>query len=253
MRPNKLLMFLVFTFSSQAVAGLVDGDRAFNSRNYQNAYVELLPLARDNALAAYYVGLMFVDGLWLPQNSEIGVRWLTVAAKRGHTGAQLRLAVAYETGDGVAQDFLTAAQWMLESARGGNADAQYYLGRYFREGQGVIQDDVQAFEWIYRSVEYEISHERLLDALLYLGGACEWGRGLRQDLVEAYKWFSLASSYSSNDLRMRDEASRALDALRIRMNAADLALAGRRAQAWQEEKLRMYGLSEFASATAQVP
>jgi hypothetical protein len=44
-----------------------------------------------------------------------------------------------------------------------------------------------------------------------------------------------------NDARMHDEAGRAMDALRIRMSAAQLDAAGRRAQTWQDDKQQMYG------------
>jgi len=221
-------------------AGIVEGDQAFAAGDFELAYAELLPLGRSNPLAAYYVGRMHMEGLLVTPSTERGIRWLTLAAVRGHAAAQLHLALAYQDGEGVAQNYPTAAQWMLESAYGGNADAQYYLGQYYRDGLGVVQDDRMAYEWVHRSVEYGISHERLLDALLYLGTACEWGRGLRQDLAGAYKWFSLASGYSTDDVTMRNEAMRALGAIRIRMNEFQLAAAGQRAQEWREAKQRMY-------------
>jgi hypothetical protein len=129
---------------------------------------------------------------------------------------------------------------MLESARGGNADAQFHLGHYYHDGIGVIRDDLQAYEWIHRSVEYGVSHERLLDALLYLGAAREWGRGMRQDLTEAYKWFTLASNFSRDAQNTHEEVSRALGALQIRMNAREVALANERAQSWLNSKAEMY-------------
>jgi hypothetical protein len=225
-----------------AHAGIVEGEEAFEAGEFERAHAELLPLAgENNLLAAYYIGLMYLQGLGVMPSAETGIEWLTRAAESGHTDAQLSLAIAYDAGQSVPQDYRLAARWMTESASGGNADAQYYLGQYYRYGRGVVQDDAQAYEWIQRSVEYGVSHERLLEALLYLGAACEWGRGLRQDLTEAYKWFSLAASYSFNDARMHDEAGRAMDALRIRMSPSELAAAGRRALTWQTEKREMYG------------
>lgn len=221
---------------TDARAGLVDGDRAFSAGDFERAYAELAPLASQDPLAAYYTGLMHLDGLGIPADPPTGVYWLSRAAGAGHAGAQLRLALAYEYGYGVNQDYRVAAEWMQRSARGGNADAQYYLGEYYRDGKGVIRDDLQAYEWIHRSVDHGVSHERLLDALLYLGAAREWGRGLSQDLVEACKWYTLASSYSHNAQTLHDEANRALDALRIRMSAAEIDLASRRAQTWLDER-----------------
>jgi TPR repeat protein len=238
--------------TGQALAGLAEGLAAFAAQDFERARAELMPLAgRNDPIASYHLGLLFMDGQGSQIDTEAGIWWLTRAAENGHAGAQLRLASAYDVGEGVVQDYRSAARWMAEAAYGGKADAQYYLGQYYRIGRGVVQDDAQAFEWIHRSVEYGISHDRVLDALLYLGGACEWGRGLRQDLVEAYKWFSLAASYSMNDARMLDEASRAMDALRIRMSTTDLAVAGKRAHEWREEKIAMYGLPALAASEAR--
>lgn len=239
MKRYVILLLLAYLPIAGVRAEIVRGDEAFAAGEFQRAYAELLPIGHSNPLAAYYLGVMYMDGLGVARSTDFGIRWLTLAAMRGHTAAQLRLALAYQNGNGVGQNYTTAAQWMNESAFGGNANAQYFLGQYYRDGLGVVQDDTMAFEWVHRSVEYGISHERLLDALLYLGGACEWGRGLRQDLTEAYKWFSLASSYSTNDLSMRNEAIRALGALRIRMNGSQLAAAGQRAQDWRDAKQRM--------------
>jgi len=241
MKQSALLLLLVCMPWTQPRAGIVEGEQAFRIGDYERAYEELSPIGLSNVLAAYYLGLLNLDVRWSRANPAMGIRWLTLSAQRGQAAAQTRLALAYEYGDVVAQDYRAAARWMLEAARGGNADAQYYLGQYYRNGRGVVQDDAQAFAWIHRSVEYHIAHERLLDALLYLGAACEWGRGLRQDLVEAYKWYALASSYSSNDFKMHDEAILALGALQTRLSALQIAEAGKRADAWWSEKQAMYG------------
>ncbi len=251
-RTLVLLPISLSLATGPALAGLAEGLAAFAAQDSERARAELMPLAgKNDPIASYYLGVLFMEGRGAQVDREAGIWWLTRAAEHGHVGAQLALAIAYDLGEGVAQDYRAAARWMTEAAYGGNADAQYYLGQYYRIGRGVVQDDAQAFEWIHRSVEYGISHDRLLDALLYLGGACEWGRGLRQDLTEAYKWFSLTASYSMNDVRMLDEASRAMDALRIRMASAELAAAGKRAHEWREEKFAMYGPQPLAASEAR--
>ncbi len=252
MKHASTLFIVVCLPIAASRAGIVEGDQAFAVGDFERAYTELLPIARTNSLAAYYVGVMHMEGLSVGQSTESGIRWLTLAALSGHARAQLRLALAYQNGEGVAQDYPTAAQWMLESAYGGNADAQYFLGQYYRDGLGVVQDDRSAYEWVHRSVEYGVAHERLLDALFYLGAACEWGRGLRQDLTEAYKWFSLASGYSTDDATSHDEAIRALGALRIRMSGSQLAAASQRAHEWREAKRTMYGASGPAGGAGRV-
>ena len=238
MRSARIALLLAaFAAPALAAAGLREGYDAYQLGQYDRALEEFLPLAgRNDVVASYYLGLMLLEGRGVTRSVEEGLRWLRRAADGGHTVAQLKLAELYEAGEAVGQDYRAAAHWMQESAYGGNADAQYYLGMYYRLGQGVVQEDAQAYEWVHRSVEYELAHMTVLDALMYLGAANEWGRGRRQDLVEAYKWYSLAAGYSSDDVRMYTEAGRAMDALRLRISAAEMAEASRRARAWREEK-----------------
>lgn len=239
-RVQLVLLFTSLTCVQVAAAGLQEGIDAYRLGEYERALEELTPLASlDNPSAAYYLALMFLEGRAVTKNEVSAMRWLVRSAQSGYVTAQLKLAEMYERGEGVAQDYRGAARWMAEAAELGNTDAQYYLGMYYRQGVGVVQDDAQAYEWVLRSVERGASHERGLDALLYLGAANEWGRGRRQDLVEAYKWYSLAAGYSSDDRRMYEEAGRAMDAIRIRLSAGELAEANRRARAWQEESREM--------------
>lgn len=213
------------------------GYEAFTDGDYDSAWDELLPLAgQGNHIAAYYVGIMYLEGRGTAKDVEKAVGWLTRAAERGHVAAQLQLAQIYEAGTLGEEDFRLAAKWMQAAAEGGDADAQYYLGRYYAEGIGVVTNPALAYEWIHRSVEYGDSNARFLDALLYLGSAFEWGRGLRQDLVESYKWFALAESYSVNEENIHVEASRALGALALRLSAADRTEAEDRAVAWRESR-----------------
>lgn len=242
MRSTRLALLLAaLAAPALAAAGLREGYDAYQLGQYDRALQEFRPLAaRNDVVASYYLGVMLLEGRGVTSSVAEGLRWLRTAADGGHTVAQLKVAELYEAGGLVARDYRTAAQWMQESAYGGNPDAQYYLGMYYRLGQGVVQDDALAYEWVHRSVEHDLSHVTVLDALLYLGAANEWGRGRRQDLVEAYKWYSLAAGYSPDDVRMYTEASRAMDALSLRINAGEMAEAGRRARAWREEKTRVY-------------
>jgi uncharacterized protein len=240
---------LIFIAAAGALAAPVAADfdaghRAFEAGNYREALAEFLPLAAEDAAAAYYVGVAYWEGRGIERNAQTAVSYLRIAAYREHAAAQLMLAIAYEYGSGVPKDYRLAAQWMRSAAEKGDSTAQYYLGRYYRDGIGVVQSDQQAYEWIRRSIEldasrgaeYQTSQGHLLEALLDLGAAAEWGRGMRQDLVEAYKWYLLASSYSIDDYRTHREAGRAMDAVAIRMSAREVAEARGQAQIWREAR-----------------
>jgi len=231
------VLFLLVVPFRHAQAGVAEGYEALSDGDYRRAREELTPAAgAGDATAAYYIGLMFWEGMGVPRNPATAVSWLASAAERGHSNAQLILGLAYANGDGVIQDFRLAARWMMEAAERGNADAQYHLGSYYHDGRGIAQDNAEAYDWVARSVEYGIGHDRLLDGFLFLGAAREWGRGVPQDLVEAYKWFVLAAGYSIDAAQTYEEAGRAMGALSTRMRTDEMEQAHLRAQQWIDRK-----------------
>jgi len=53
----------------------------------------------------------------------------------------------YDNGLGVPQDYKVAVKWYRLAAKQGDADAQYNLGVMYGNGTGVIQDNVYAHMW----------------------------------------------------------------------------------------------------------
>ncbi|MCG8432509.1 MAG: sel1 repeat family protein [Gammaproteobacteria bacterium] len=122
------------------------------------------------------------------QHTE-AVRWYRKAASGGHDLAQYNLAVMYYNGDGIAQDYETAAQWLQRSAKRGNADAQFLLGKMYFAGQGVPRNLAKEAEW------YRAASERQHALAQYnLGVLYYLGEGVPKDFIEAYAWWSVADS-----------------------------------------------------------
>ena len=67
-------------------------------------------------------------------------------ADQGDVEAEYQLGAMYYEGQGVPQDYATAAQWYQKAADGGDADAQFVLGLMYSEGQGVPLDYAEAYE-----------------------------------------------------------------------------------------------------------
>jgi len=68
-------------------------------------------------------------------------------AEQGDAAAQYYLAVAYERGYGVPQDYQEAMKWFRMAAEQGHAKAQCRLGEMHYDSQGVPQDYIQAHMW----------------------------------------------------------------------------------------------------------
>ena len=68
------------------------------------------------------------------------VNMWTNAANQGHVRAQSQLGFSYQSGSGVAQDYIKAVQWLRKATDQGLAKAQFKLGYLFSSGNGVTQD-----------------------------------------------------------------------------------------------------------------
>jgi TPR repeat protein len=78
-----------------------DGVAAFQSRDYATALKLWMPLAeKDDAEAQRNIGIMFQQGLGVPQSDAEAAKWYRRAAENGHARAQQNLGVMYEEGAG---------------------------------------------------------------------------------------------------------------------------------------------------------
>jgi TPR repeat protein len=143
------------------------------------------------------------------------------------------LGAAYETGDGVRQDFSAASRWYRKAADRGYPPAQNNMGGLYEAGAGVRQDQQQAVQW-YRLAAGQ-GHS---GACLNLARAYASGKGVTLEAETAYFWAVLASD------RQSDVAGLSLEQftqqLRGRITAAD---AGR-VEAQVEDWRRSHPLSQ---------
>lgn len=78
---------------------------------------------QGNADAQAKLGLMFKEGLVIPQDYQKALNWYTRAAEQNHPEAQLNLAVMYYEGQGTPQNYGLAYVWSSLAAVSGNARA----------------------------------------------------------------------------------------------------------------------------------
>ena len=144
-----IVLCFLFLFSGSAFGDdLIDGLNAYTRQDYKEA-VKLFRLSaeRGNTLAQYNLGVMYTQGLGVPQDDNKAVKWYRLAAEQGLAGAQSNLGLMYESGKGIMQDHKEAVRLYRQSAEQGNVLAQKYLGVMYVLGQGVPQDYVLAHMW----------------------------------------------------------------------------------------------------------
>ncbi len=107
-----LLAGFTLGLTAPARAGVDEGLAAYQRGDYATAIREWRPLAKQGvADAQYNLGVMYVEGLGVPQNYAKAVGWWRKAAEQGHATAQYNLGVAYHNGEGVPQDYAQAHMW----------------------------------------------------------------------------------------------------------------------------------------------
>ena len=81
---------------------------------------------RDLAEAQFSLGVVYSQGLGVPQVYAEAAKWFRMAAEQGHDGAQFSLGVSYDKGEGVIQNSVFAHMWFNLAAAQGNNDAANY-------------------------------------------------------------------------------------------------------------------------------
>ncbi len=105
-----LASFLVLT---AAASDFNTGLRAYEKKDYTAAANEWRPLAeKGDAPSQFNLGLLYVDGLGVPQDYSQAVNWFERSAQQDYAKAQLNLGALYATGKGIKRDYVQAYKWL---------------------------------------------------------------------------------------------------------------------------------------------
>ena len=122
-----------------------------------------------------------------PEPAQLVAEYLA-RAKAGDVQAQLDLAILYAKGEGVPQDYATAATWFRAAGEKGNPRAQYDLGVLYERGRGVQADPAEAVAWYRKAAENNFALAQYNLAVAYTKG-----QGTAQDDAEAARWYRRAA------------------------------------------------------------
>ena len=106
-----------------------------------------------NNFAKTNLGVMYMDGLGVPQDFERADYWLRIAAEQGMPMAYFHLGLMYQFGRGKEQDFELALYWYRKAVEHDVAYAQVNLGMMYDEGLGVPQSYEQSAYWFRKAAE----------------------------------------------------------------------------------------------------
>ncbi|MEO8004900.1 MAG: tetratricopeptide repeat protein [Betaproteobacteria bacterium] len=141
------------------------------------------------------------------------------AAAAGNAVAQLRLALLYDTGDGVPRSAKTAMQWYARAAAQGEPESQNQMGLFFELGQGVPEN------WDLAAQLFRASAlQGWMKGQFSLARAYQFGIGLPQSRALAIDWYQKSAAHgdaksdyfakwlrdSTNNIGFRDDSEHAM-------------------------------------------
>lgn len=136
--------------SDKARRDCLKGILRYNDENSLEEAVEFFTSSAHEgfAVAQFYLGLCYMGGKGVKQDSRISFIWFLRAAERGHARAQFALAQCYGKGMGVRANSIEAFKWYVEAAEQDDADAQFELALYYLSGTGVTKDTMVGIIWL---------------------------------------------------------------------------------------------------------
>jgi TPR repeat protein len=141
-----------------------------------------------DAKAQVRLGLAYASGDGVTRDEPSAVAWFRKAAAQGDPAGEYYLGEVYATGRGVPLDYGEALKWLRKAADQGEGHAQYNLAAMYMEGLGVSKDEGEAAKWMRKAAD-----QGLAAGQFGLGSMYAHGRGVPQSATEAAKWYRSAA------------------------------------------------------------
>jgi TPR repeat protein len=151
-----------------------------------------------DATAQYDVGVLYARGDGLVQDYASAATWFHAAAAQGNVAAEYNLGVMYQRGLGVTPDETAALNWYRSAADQNHPSAQFNLALDYADGNGTKQDFATAARWYRRAAD-----QGLMPAMVNLAILYEEGNGVDRSLIDAYAWYVIAGECGDNAAKQR--------------------------------------------------
>ncbi|QZA78678.1 sel1 repeat family protein [Deefgea tanakiae] len=213
---KRILAILITVFTTTSHAGFDEGVAAHKAGNYQLAFKEYEPLAKQgDAQAQNNLAELIV---YTPKGDKYGhilpnfvaydpVRAFDLfrkAAKQGNADAQFNLGRFYMRGEPVSSrstgsrdllpDYAQAISWLSKAAEQGHTKALRQLGALYYNGKEVTPDYAQALSWFIKAAERGDAEAKVTLGAMYYNG-----KGVPQDYVQAMSWWNKAAEQGNAD------------------------------------------------------
>lgn len=175
----------------------------YRKADYKNAFELFEQLANmGNAIAQTNIGVMYIQGQYVTQNTEKALYWLEKAAAQGVEMAKAYVSkIRAEESNGEKNLFEEALSLYKEGrlkealekftvlAEQGHAMSQFIVGNMYDFGESVPRDYERAFLWYKKAAEQ--GHP---DSEYNLGVFYADGKGTERNYEKAIEWFTKAAN-----------------------------------------------------------
>jgi TPR repeat protein/serine/threonine protein kinase len=145
--------------------------------------------SRSRRFYQYIAGLFYEQGLGVPKNDELAVKYYQLSADQGYAAALSNLGYCYKHGQGVREDRYEAVRLYGLGSDQNHATSLNNLGYCYQHGYGVQKDLPEAVKLYQRSAE-----QGHATAQNNLGYCYQYGQGCEKNLAEAVRLYELSAS-----------------------------------------------------------
>lgn len=175
---------------------MAEAHAAATAGDYETALSIWEPLARAGvARACNNIGACFAEGLGVPRDHRLALKWLTLAAEAGDPVGERNYAAFHMQGmEGKDADYGIAAEYYRRAAEKGDAPAQDMLSWMLVEGEVMPADPVEARRWAEHAAEAGIAASMTRLGMLYHNAL-----GIERDPARAVFWWTRAARKDDAD------------------------------------------------------
>eukprot|EP00347_Sterkiella_histriomuscorum_P024275 403331695 len=184
-------------------------DKKAEREFFQQTYDYLTQAAKKGVNSAYfYLGLMYMDGLYVKKDQEKAVDCYIKGAAKNNAYCFFELSRVYSEGVIVERDPKLQFHYLKRSAEEGFVTAQHLLGIAYHEGKFTKRNDSLALAWFRESIRNGniVSYLNAGD-LLYEGGV-----NLKQNRLFAF--LNYMGAYQNGAIFLRDKLEKLILELR---------------------------------------
>lgn len=169
---------------------------AADAGDYETALALWEPLAQAGiARAQNNIGACFSEGLGVPVDRPLALKWLRLAAEAGDPVGERNYAAFHMHGyDGAEPDYAIAADFYRRAAEKGDALSQDMLSWMLLEGDVAPYDPVGALSWAQKAAAAGIASSMTRLGMLYHNAI-----GVDRDPKEAVRWWRLGAQEGDAD------------------------------------------------------